>query len=107
MSFCFFFFSLSNGEESILKSSRNHNTNDLRIRIEDLERVRRMPRDGTVISLREQPPLLLILVLLRPQLEAALEVEEVLVALWVDMRQYAQRIATGRIGAHQRKCIAR
>ena len=91
----------------ILKSTRDNNAHHLRIRIENLERMGGVPRHRTIISLREQSCLLLMLfILLRPQLEPALEVEEVLVVRLVDMRQNTQRATVGSIGAHQRECMA-
>lgn len=66
-----------------------------------------VPSDGTIIALSEQTSLLLLIALLRPELESTLEREEVLVMLLMDMGQHAQRATGRRIGAHQGECMSR
>ena len=67
----------------------------------------RIPSHGTIVTLGKQTSLLLLVALLRPELESALEREEVLVMLLMDMGQHAQRAAGRRIGAHQGECMSR
>lgn len=61
----------------------------------------RVPRHRAIVSLREETALLFSIALLGPELEATLEVEEVLIVRAVDVREDTERAARGRIGAHQ------
>lgn len=73
----------------LLKATRNNHTNHFGIRIQDLECVGGVAGDRSIITGCQETSLLLC-ILLSPELEPALKVEEVLVMLLVNMGQNSQ-----------------
>lgn len=64
-----------------------------------------VPGNRTIVSLGEETSFLFSIALLGPELEAALEAEEVLIVCAVNVWQDTEGAARGRIGAHQGKGI--
>lgn len=63
--------------------------------------MRAVPGNRPVVALRHQTSLLFVVAVLRPQLEATLEVEEILIVLLVNVRQHTQAAAGRGVRAHE------
>lgn len=99
-------------EEELLESSRNENTCELGVRLEQRKGVDCFEGDGADISLREDARLLdgsvgLVGVeVLAPELNAAFYGVKVLVCLLVDMREDTRAARAASIGVENAKGIA-